>query len=92
MQSVTYNQNTITVGESVLINPDTPDGLPYVALVKGIRPPAIPGGEPILDVVWYYRPEEAVGGRKVGAAVVVVVGWWWWCGGLCVWLPGSERL
>lgn len=56
----------LKVGDSILVNPESPGGDPYVAYVKGVRP-APDGGDPgaaTLEVVWFYRPEEAAGGRK----------------------------
>ena len=102
-------------GDSILVNPDTPEGLPYVsygtliaalhcavasqsscgsssvllhvacdgtawapratesppspppqiAYVRGVQDGTGSDGEAVLAVVWYYRPEEAIGGRKV---------------------------
>ncbi|KAI8472588.1 MAG: bah-phd domain-containing protein [Monoraphidium minutum] len=60
----TFNNIVISVGDSILINPDTPEGLPYIAFVKDVLDGKGEDGEAALQVVWYYRPEEAVGGRK----------------------------
>lgn len=60
----TFNNTQITVGDSILVNPDTPEGLPYIAWVKDVIDGGGGDGEAALQVVWYYRPEEAVGGRK----------------------------
>jgi hypothetical protein len=48
-------------------NPPRPPhpSLPQIAWVKEILAGAGDDGEDALSVVWYYRPEEAVGGRKV---------------------------
>lgn len=63
-KSVTFNNNALSVGDSVMVNPDTPEGLPYIAWVKDIVEGRGEDGEAALQVVWYYRPEEAIGGRK----------------------------
>ena len=67
--SVPFAGGELKVGDSVLVNPESPGGAPYIAYVKGVVPAGADGsggsGEATLEVVWFYRPEEAVGGRKV---------------------------
>lgn len=49
------------VGDDVLIKPANPGEMPYVARIKSI----LQGPQGIMvDVAWYYRPEEVKGGRK----------------------------
>jgi len=60
-QSVTHGDLTIAVGDCILINPDEPGGLPYIGKVKDM---VKDHKTTMLQVTWFYRPEEAVGGRK----------------------------
>ncbi|GBF96099.1 hypothetical protein Rsub_08975 [Raphidocelis subcapitata] len=62
--TTTATNGEVNVGDCILVNPDTPEGLPYIAWVKEILAGVGDDGEDALSVVWYYRPEEAVGGRK----------------------------
>lgn len=61
---VAHGNYSIKVNDCVLINPeDNTGGLPYVGKVVGIVKPD-DGGDVQLQVNWFYRPEEAIGGRK----------------------------
>ncbi|GLC41766.1 hypothetical protein PLESTB_001704700 [Pleodorina starrii] len=63
--SAVHNGQEYKPGDCVLINPDKADAPAYIGRIRKIRQKL---GNPLdveLDVTWFYRPEEAVGGRKV---------------------------
>ncbi len=58
------------VGDACLIKPEPPAPAPFIGKIKEIwqTPPSKGGAvddDTSLVVSWFYRPEEAVGGRKV---------------------------
>ena len=58
------------VGVACLIKPEPPAPAPFIGKIKEIwQTPSSKGGavddDTSLVVSWFYRPEEAVGGRKV---------------------------
>jgi len=52
-------------GESVLVNPDEAKSPPFIGRIKEIIKMSATDDDDIeITVAWFYRPEEAVGGRK----------------------------
>lgn len=47
---------------------------PFIGKIKEIKQSTSDPEEVELSVSWFYRPEEAVGGRKVGARLLSKVG------------------
>eukprot|EP00877_Chromochloris_zofingiensis_P003074 jgi/Chrzof1/12768/Cz07g06240.t1 len=64
LNTIQHGSNTIKIGDCILINPDSSAGtsLPFIGRVKGITQPET--GDTEIELTWFYRPEEAVGGRK----------------------------
>ncbi|GAA0171912.1 hypothetical protein LIER_25844 [Lithospermum erythrorhizon] len=54
---------TVRVGECVLMRPAVPSKPSYVARVERIESDSR-GGNVKVQVRWYYRPEESIGGRR----------------------------
>ncbi|KAK1353446.1 Chromatin remodeling protein EBS [Heracleum sosnowskyi] len=52
----------VRAGDCVLLKPSQPDKEPYVARVQKIKTDT--RGKVMVTVRWYYRPEEASGGRR----------------------------
>lgn len=63
LSSVTYGGTTYLPNDCVLINPDA-NAPAYVARIRRIVQQGDDEQSIELDVTWFYRPEEAVGGRK----------------------------
>mmetsp|Transcript_19233 Transcript_19233/g.33173 ORF Transcript_19233/g.33173 Transcript_19233/m.33173 type:complete len:204 (-) Transcript_19233:872-1483(-) len=64
VSSFEYENTTFEVGDSILFNADT-NVLPYIGkFISGVYL-SNSKDDIELTVAWYYRPEEAVGGRKV---------------------------
>ena len=53
------------LGDACLIKPEPPAPAPFIGKIKEIWKAGGDDDELNLVVSWFYRPEEAVGGRKV---------------------------
>ncbi|XP_063938155.1 chromatin remodeling protein EBS-like [Daucus carota subsp. sativus] len=60
--TVKGSNQVIRAGDCVLMQPCEPNKPPYVARVEKLE--ANNKGETTVEVRWYYRPEEAIGGRR----------------------------
>eukprot|EP00878_Enallax_costatus_P010993 GHUV01011481.1.p1 GENE.GHUV01011481.1~~GHUV01011481.1.p1 ORF type:complete len:138 (+),score=9.43 GHUV01011481.1:129-542(+) len=64
LSSTQYEADTVSVHDCVLINPDSSQAtIPYVGKIVHIIQPD-DDNDIQLYVNWFYRPEEAFGGRK----------------------------
>mmetsp|Transcript_19809 Transcript_19809/g.47272 ORF Transcript_19809/g.47272 Transcript_19809/m.47272 type:complete len:197 (-) Transcript_19809:166-756(-) len=61
LRSVTYKGHTFHCNDCVLINP-AGDNKPFIGRIRAME--HLPSGTRV-QVAWFYRPEECLGGRKV---------------------------
>lgn len=64
LKSVVHHGTKFKIGEACLINPDTNSSLPFIGKIIDITQSGSHDDDIAVKVVWYYRPEEALGGRK----------------------------
>ncbi|PNH08668.1 Histone lysine demethylase PHF8 [Tetrabaena socialis] len=63
LASATYDGEEYKPGDCVLINPDA-SAPAYIARIRKLVQQSSDPTDVELEVTWFYRPEEAVGGRK----------------------------
>ncbi|EFJ46570.1 hypothetical protein VOLCADRAFT_105484 [Volvox carteri f. nagariensis] len=64
LDSAVYNGQEYRPGDCVLINPHD-DAPAYIGRIRKISQALSDPADVELEVAWFYRPEEAVGGRKI---------------------------
>mmetsp|Transcript_31068 Transcript_31068/g.68974 ORF Transcript_31068/g.68974 Transcript_31068/m.68974 type:complete len:203 (+) Transcript_31068:257-865(+) len=64
LQQFTHHGLTFKLGEACLINPDSESSPPFIGKIREIVQRGTTEADIEIKVTWFYRPEEAVGGRK----------------------------
>jgi hypothetical protein len=65
LNEIVHHDLHFKIGDACLINPEKGMTLPFIGKIQEMYQRSSKKNDILLKVVWYYRPEEALGGRKI---------------------------